>query len=841
MFRKYPITEDEPKTNFRMNESKFTTIRKEVDETALKNIPSLFAGMNFKETASYFVSNYHANGEQSKDKAKQTTTIYKNSGAVQENGRDTMIETNPKGVYTIYDLFVTQNNLTPKTWESLERYAEAVGVQLPDDEELEADRRKRMEADKQRQQIESDVNRYVANRDKTNGTKESADFWLFTNRRGWNLEYLERFRIGFDDKRKDYPVVIPVPINGRTAFIVRRNFDKSGKKYENPKGEGILNGFGFADPNAKEIFICEGIPDAMALNFFGFAGACCFSANINNAQKDDVKRRMKRGLKNVFLVADNDPAGKQATERNGAFLSSCGLDVRVITFTDVKDVDEYFFKANKKKEDFEELKSNATTFAVYMQRAKREEYQQTKDLNQYFDDVARIYNEAKPADKMAISNAMEENASADGYKYELFTEYTKKKEAEGVANNAQTPTADDTIKQKASQLFKPYETGDVFKMASHFEPEINTGYMLATMDDQKHAQKWTIPADDLTLICGYTSHGKSKVLQNLFLKLAYDPTEKGRFIFVSYEEGKGAILRQFVNIHINNDLRDNEQTNVEAIGKYLLNTGAKSCNGHADKIKNTLNDLDVMGISGRIYIEETNASTTTEVLAEALRQQIERYKDSATPVRAVFIDYVQLLTLEDGAKLTPMIVLKDVALILHGLAKDTQTAIICGAQLQREKSEQNPIYINESNVADSSYLERTSAEVVIIYDGNKLQYREFAQIKQSADGKALLNEGQKALFTKGFAQPTNNAERLEAGGRMYVKICKHRGNVANVEGVLKYTPATGRIDNLPADVWASPSWKNYADAMQIPMQAPATDDDEPAFKPIANNKNELPF
>lgn len=817
-----------------MNESKFTTIRKEVEKTALKNIPSLFAGMKFKETASYFVSNYHANGEQSKDKAKQTTTIYKNSGAVQENGRDTMIETNPKGVYTIYDLFVTQNNLTPKTWESLERYAEAVGVQLPDDEEIEEDRRKRMEAEKQRQQIEADVNRYVGNLSKTNGTQEKANFWKFTARRGWNDEYLQRFRIGFDDTNKDYPVTIPVMINGRTAFFARRRVDNLQPKYKNDTGAKI-NGFGFADPHAKELFICEGVPDAMALNFFGFAGACAFSNNINNQQKEDIKRRIKTGLKAVFLLPDNDTAGKQTTARNGDFLTSCGLDVRVITFTGVKDVDEYFFKGKKKKEDFEELKNNAPTFAVYMQRAKREEYQQTKDLNQYFDDVARIYNEAKPADKMAISNAMEENANADGYKYELFVKHAQK--VEGVANNAKTPTADDTIKQKASQLFKPYQAGDVLELASRFEPEIKTGYTLATMDDQKHPHEWTLPADDLTLICGYTSHGKSKVLQNLFLKMAYDPTEKGRFIFVSYEEGKGAILRQFVNIRLNNDLRDNEEeTNVEAIGKYL-NTGAKSCNGHADEIKKTLNDLDAMGISGRIYIEETNASTTTEVLAEALRQQIDQYKDSATPVRAVFIDYVQLLTLEDGAKLTPMIVLKDVALILHGLAKDTQTAIVCGAQLQREKGEQNPIYINESNVADSSYLERTSAEVVIIYDGNKLQYREFAQIK-AKDGKAILNEGQKALFTKGFAKPTDNAESLEAFGRMYLKICKHRGNVANVEGVLKYTPATGRIDNLPADVWASPSWKNYAEAFEI---STPTDDDEPAFKPIANNKNELPF
>lgn len=808
---------------------------------ALNNIPSLFAGMEFKEKPAYFESDYHANGERSKDHGTTTTYIYKNSGRVSENGRNTMAVIRESDTYSIYDLFVTYNRLTEKTWESLERYANAVGYKLPDDEEIEEDRRKRMEAEKQRQQIEADVNRYVGNLSKTNGTQEKANFWQFTARRGWNDEYLQRFRIGFDDTNKDYPVTIPVTINGRTAFFARRRVDNLQPKYKNDTGAKI-NGFGFADPHAKELFICEGIPDAMALNFFGFAGACAFSNNINNAQKEDIKRRIKRGLKAVFLLPDNDTAGKQATARNGEFLTSCGLDVRVITFTDVKDVDEYFFKGKKKKEDFEELKNNAPTFAVYMQRAKREEYQQTGDLNQYFEDVARIYIEAKPADKMALLSSMETNASADGYKYELFTEYTKKKEADGVANNAQTPTADDTIKQKASQLFKPYEAGDVFKMASHFEPEINTGYTLATMDDQKHAQKWTIPADDLTLICGYTSHGKSKVLQNLFLKLAYDPTEKGRFIFVSYEEGKGAILRQFVNIWLNNDLRDNEEeTNVEAIGKYLLNTGAKSCNEHADEIKKTLADLDAMGTGGRIHVEETNASTTTEVLAEALRQQIERYKDSATPVRAVFIDYVQLLTLEDGAKLTPMIVLKDVALILHGLAKDTQTAIICGAQLQREKGEQNPIYINESNVADSSYLERTSAEVVVIYDGNKLQYREFAQIKQSADGKALLNEGQKALFTKGFAQPTDNAERLEAGGRMYVKICKHRGNVANVEGVLKYTPATGKIDNLPADVWASPSWKNYAEAMQIQMQAPATDEDKITFKPIANNKNELPF
>lgn len=823
-----------------MNENNFTDVKKQIDAIAITKVCELFPRWEFKETANRYFSPYHSDGRKGNG---ENIYIYKNGCNVNENGRGGLS-------CSLYDFFCMDRGLIPATRQSLEEYANANGFVIPDTEEMKRQRQKEQADERERQYLEMEINGYVKALEQrlTADTAEGAKLRAFFVSRGWSPEFVAKWRIGYDSANQTNPLTFPILRNGKPCQIARRwdllkdeerAIKEKGVKYP-PK---FLNGkgndmqfLGFAPvptmANRSALFIAEGIPDAIALNNAGFAGACTFSNNMNGGQLKEIEARQKRGLQNVYLIADNDQAGDTATPRNGRLLEDRGVNVFVISFSDVdgcKDVDDYLSKQQHTPDEFRERAEHAPTFAIYMHQRHRMEYMQTKDLNKYFADVAGLLCRAEASgrnnDFMAIYNAMETNAKGDGYLFSLFETTLQRAKAGDPNAQPQPVTNEDTEREeRAKALFPQHQAGDIRRVAGEFSPEIETGYLLETMDDRANPEPWKIPADDVTLICGYTSHGKTKVLQNLFLNMAYDPNAKGRFLFVSYEESDGAIIRELVNIRVNEALtNDPRQTNIEAIGDYLATGGATQCNGHAQKVERVLNELDDMATKGRICIAENNAPV--EILADAIRQQVEQYKGNTETgeIKAVFVDYIQLLEMEHPEKLAPNIVLKNIILQLHNVAKETQTAIICGAQLKREERDKNPVFITESDIADSAYLERTAAEVVILYDGNKLKGREFAQIT-ARDGRP--NDGQTKIFKKGFANPTKGEtlEELEAFGRMYLKICKHRGRRAGVEGVLQYTPSTGNISQLPPEVWNDPIWTNLAEMWGVKIdqaKAPA--------------------
>lgn len=788
----------------------FSTIKKEIDDLAKQQLNLLYPSFEFRTKPAYFVSSLHLDGTPAKGGKIDKTFIYKSGYAIAENGG---------GSLSLFDFFCQQRNLHGNAWENLREYARAVGYELPENETL---KKQMQEQENKRQAIEQAVNIYVSARQMNQGRASGLEIDKFIAGRGWSYQYADAWRIGYDVNHQTHPLTFPVTRNGKIEQIARRTLygTTTAQKYLNEPGKK-LDYLGFAPAYSEILFIAEGIPDAMALNYHGFPGGCSFSNNLNQGQKENIIKRIKGGLKCVYLIADKDSAGDEATPKNGAFIIENGCECHVITFSDCKDADEYFFRMKHTPQEFAQLIANAPTFAVYMYNRHRTEHKRTNDLNAYIKDVATLYADTPaPADKMAIYNAMKTNADSDGYLFAVFEDEIKRALENKTKEN---PQKEQSTQGKAQNLFKPYQAGDVWKRAGIFSPEIKTGYDLNTMDAQDDAQPWTIPADDLTLICGYTSHGKTKVLQNLCLNMALDTQTKGRFIFVSYEESDGAILREMANIRINKNITPNpkEKTNLEIIGDFLQTGGQTNCNGYQQEIIKHIDELDDLASRGRLLVEETSAPV--DVLCEAIRQQVEQFKGDENPVKAVFVDYVQLLEMDGAEKMTPNIVLKNIALRLHETAKQTQTAIICGAQLKREDKDKNPIYINESDVADSAYLERTSAQVVIIYDGHKLEFREFAKMTGNN-----LNDGQKQLFYKGFANVKRKANgdevgKLEAPGRLYLKVCKHRGRRANVDGVLQYTPTTGNICNLPAEVWGAGNvWEANAQALGI--EPPRTKD-----------------
>uniref|UniRef100_A0A7V3RED2 DNA primase n=1 Tax=Mesoaciditoga lauensis TaxID=1495039 RepID=A0A7V3RED2_9BACT len=108
---------------------------------------------------------------------------------------------------------------------------------------------------------------------------------------------------------------------------------------------------------ANFAIICEGYMDAIAFHKNGFENACAILGV--NLTHDHLK--MIKGLtKNMLLILDSDRAGITAMERFGSTLAGEDMNVKVLTFEDVKDPDE-FFRVHKSGE-FNGFAKNANEY-----------------------------------------------------------------------------------------------------------------------------------------------------------------------------------------------------------------------------------------------------------------------------------------------------------------------------------------------------------------------------------------------------------------------------------------------------------------------------------------------
>lgn len=91
----------------------------------------------------------------------------------------------------------------------------------------------------------------------------------------------------------------------------------------------------------KEIILCEGYMDVIALHAAGFRNAV---ATLGTALTQDQARIMKRYADTIALCYDSDNAGRKAAERALGILGEVGLEVKVLQMQGAKDPDEFIKK-----------------------------------------------------------------------------------------------------------------------------------------------------------------------------------------------------------------------------------------------------------------------------------------------------------------------------------------------------------------------------------------------------------------------------------------------------------------------------------------------------------------
>lgn len=95
----------------------------------------------------------------------------------------------------------------------------------------------------------------------------------------------------------------------------------------------------------KQLILCEGYMDVIALNQAGFTDAV---ATLGTALTVEQAMLMKRYCEEVVICYDADEAGQKATARAIGILRNVGLIVRVLAIPDGKDPDEFIRKNGDK-------------------------------------------------------------------------------------------------------------------------------------------------------------------------------------------------------------------------------------------------------------------------------------------------------------------------------------------------------------------------------------------------------------------------------------------------------------------------------------------------------------
>lgn len=128
--------------------------------------------------------------------------------------------------------------------------------------------------------------------------------------RGFTWDTINSWGIKYDPVYDS--VVVPVYWNNQLVGTVTRNTKDYLPKYQNspnfPRAE-IL--FGKINPNAKRIYLVEGLLDCIYASQCGYAALSLLGSSISNRQIL-ILRKYRFGQ--ITLALDNDEAGKKATQ-----------------------------------------------------------------------------------------------------------------------------------------------------------------------------------------------------------------------------------------------------------------------------------------------------------------------------------------------------------------------------------------------------------------------------------------------------------------------------------------------------------------------------------------------
>ncbi len=190
-------------------------------------------------------------------------------------------------------------------------------------------------------------------------------------------------------------VMVPIiDIRGNVIAFGGRVLDDSKPKYVNTsdtpafKKSRNLFALNFAKATgAKELILCEGYMDVIAMHQAGFENAV---AALGTSFTEEHANLLARYTENVTMIFDSDEAGKKATRRAIDILRPTGVGIRVVNIPDGKDPDEFIKKNGAERFRVLLQKSAGDVEYRLIEIASRHDLNTDVGKTEYLNEAARL-------------------------------------------------------------------------------------------------------------------------------------------------------------------------------------------------------------------------------------------------------------------------------------------------------------------------------------------------------------------------------------------------------------------------------------------------------------------
>ena len=173
--------------------------------------------------------------------------------------------------------------------------------------------------------------------------------------------------------------------------------------------------------NHKEIFLCEGILDALSLMSLGHPNVTA-SFGINGFTEEMLKMFVVKGIERVMICYDNDRPAEKATFLLAEKFKNVNIEAYQISFP-YKDANDFLCKSHDPQEGFRKLTSQAKPLWVKPQ--KTDEYHQSWELkgSEYHFTFTSDYAASTGGDRLYIARGLDKNKTNVSLKLFLKMSY----------------------------------------------------------------------------------------------------------------------------------------------------------------------------------------------------------------------------------------------------------------------------------------------------------------------------------------------------------------------------------------------------------------------------------
>ncbi len=810
--------------------SNLTDFKKyELYPALFNRIDQVFPNRDFRLRGNVWGSPYKLNGEK-RSRWNKTYIRFIAPSRIAENGEDS------SGVELI-DFYMSENNLS--FLEAMEALCKIAGLQLPQMEDSESHR-----AYKEKQER---LERIASKMEAALYTDEGAATLSYLREsRGYTDEFIKWAGFGFVSPSfeaelrdlfkdgtpypsglgKDFTLSITYRTSGTIQGFQFRTIDKSREKdkyrllfiSKNAAKKYYL--FGLTGINLtgnrerdREITIVEGEIDALRALYNGLPNVVAASGGEVSAEA--ISEALRRGIDRVTLLYDTGEGGTDnKIERAIATIQKAGLKCYVATFPspDGGKVDADSYLRDHSGDELKWIVYDAISADMWLYYRLRNKFAEAQPEDGYDPDGKQI--DDFTTETLALCNkesisSLDRTKILSGYAaisgVDLQTAADKLKEADlkiqqkqktinltgqalKLAQDGKVDEALNLIQSKAPQLQRmskeveyrkdltPPTIEEIRRRLRERPTGAKTDYYFKTKYGE---QQLVLPSGALTLICGQTSHGKSRMLENLALQLTTNG-EAGDVLYFTFEEDDISVIEELTNIYANIELT-RYNNNLLTIQEY--HAEGKTQYFREDTLSQFLaKEEEVLRLidGGRLRI--FSKYNDGEQLSEAIR-----YYSTQIKIKAVFVDYIQLMRVR-GAKTTiRKDELRDICEMLKDLAKDLGLPVVLAGQLNRDAK--SPVEMSCQNLADASDIEH-SANIVMLLWNSSVKPKESSHYTTDKNGKERLSDEAQRLAARGF--------NIGHDGQIYARLDKNRGGERYIDAVFDFNGNTGRISQKDA-------------------------------------------